>query len=139
MCQLSQSPVMQAPHSAGQPVRPAQALRGSKISPLHGAGQHPSRAGPDTKQARRSGPLLAAQPEQQSQNSALHVSGSVGQMIWKLGVVLSVLAAAVIHVLQCCVPAPAKLPFLYDAAAVSLSFANLLPAAVYLNICQWQL
>ena len=134
------SPMIQAPRSTGQqPVQQVQASQGSENPPLHVAGQHPSGAGTDTKQARRYGPPLQAQSQQQRRNSALYLSGAMTLYTSKLGMVLTVLAAAVIHVLQSCVPAPAKLRFLYDAAIVSLSFANLLPAAVYLNICQWQL
>ena len=61
------------------------------------------------------------------------------QQICMYGMMLSVVGGAALHVLSCCMPPPSKLPFLYDAGMVSLSFANFLPAAVYLNVCQWTL
>ena len=68
-----------------------------------------------------------------------YLTGSKLQAAGRLVMMLSLLAAAAVHVLRCSIPPPAKLPFLYDAAIITLSFANVLPAALYLNICQWWL
>ena len=43
-----------------------------------------------------------------------------------------------LHALDTFSSPPNKLPFLYDALFVTVSFANLLPAALYLNYKQWQ-
>ena len=90
------------------------------------------------RSTRRSGPQGDKLIRQHTASDP-YLSGSALQLAWKLGMMLSLLAAAAVHVLQCSIPPPAKLPFLYDAVVTSLSFANLLPAAVYLNICQWRL
>ena len=127
----SAQPSMAMPEQGPQPLG-SQAGKPGIISQIDGS---PSR---QARSTRRTGPQGEKLIRQHTASDP-YLAGSTLQLAWKLGMMLSLLAAAVVHVLQCSIPPPAKLPFLYDAAIVSLSFANFLPAAVHLNICQWRL
>ncbi len=65
--------------------------------------------------------------------------GVSGQQLLHCASLLSLLPAACIHVAQCFVQPPARLLHLYDAAFVTLSFAQIFSTAVYLNVSQWSL
>jgi alpha-1,3-glucosyltransferase len=49
------------------------------------------------------------------------------------------LAALGLHAAKVAAPAPARYPWLWDRAFISLSFAVFAPVVVYLNVRQWQL
>lgn len=61
------------------------------------------------------------------------------KMKWvKILVIATFCCGLGVHALDIFSSPPNKLPFLYDALFVTISFANLLPAALYLNYKQWQ-
>lgn len=80
------------------------------------------------KGSRRLGPRVGAR-----------FTGVSGQQLLHYASLLSLLPAACIHVAQCFVQPPARLLHLYDAAFVTLSFAQIFSTAVYLNVSQWSL
>lgn len=68
-----------------------------------------------------------------------HLMPLTGQWWWAVVAGVSSAAAVVVHTLHAVVPAPARYPFVYDALYSALGFANVLLAAVYTNVQQWQL
>ena len=82
--------------------------------------------------------------QQASCTEASFLQGHIGireeKVKWAKMLVSGSLCCGVgVHALDIFSAPPKKLPFLYDALFVTISFANLLPAAVYLNFKQYQI
>lgn len=56
---------------------------------------------------------------------------------WRALSVAGLLGAVLLHVLEVCVPPPARLPWLYDRLFISYGFVFIAAAMLYLNYRQW--